>query len=176
MKHGTIEQIHRIVYVISRALEDKRYCSAVFLDISKAFDKVWHVGLLYKVKKLLPHSFFHIIKSYLSKRCFEVKFHHEPSTLHEIKSGVPQGSILGPVLYILYTADLPTTSKTTVATYYADDTALLSTHTDPVTTSEQLQHHINEVEEWLKVWRIHANQSESIHVTFTERHMPSSHT
>lgn len=166
--HGTIEQVHRIVDVISRSLEEKKYCSAVFLDISQAFDKVWHEGLLYKVKKMLPHSFLKIIKSYLSQRCFEVKFHDELSVLYEIKSGVPQGSILGPVLYIIFTADLPTTDKTTVATY-ADDTALLSTHMNPVTASENLQQHINKIEEWLELWRIHANQSKSTHVTFTLR-------
>lgn len=166
--HGTIEQIHRIVDVISKALDEKKYCSAVFLDISQAFDKVWHEGLLYKVKKMLPHSFFQIIKSYLSKRCFEVRFNVELSDLYEIKSGVPQGSILGPILYIIYTADLPTTDKTTVATY-ADDTALLSTHMNPVTASEHLQHHIDKIEEWLELWRIHANRRKSTHVTFTLR-------
>ncbi|CAG4969687.1 unnamed protein product [Colias eurytheme] len=155
--HGTIEQIHRIVDVISRSLEEKKYCSAVFLDISQAFDKVWHDGLLFKVKKMLPHSFLHIIKSYLYKRCFEVKFHEVTSELYEIKSGVPQGSILGPILYIIYTADLPTSDNTIVATY-ADDTALLSTHSNPIIASDHLQNHIYKIEEWLKNWRIHANQ------------------
>ncbi|XP_052743468.1 probable RNA-directed DNA polymerase from transposon BS isoform X1 [Bicyclus anynana] len=50
-KHGTVEQVHRIVDIISRSLENKLYCSAVFLDISQAFDKVWHEGLIFKLKR-----------------------------------------------------------------------------------------------------------------------------
>lgn len=97
-KHGTVEQVHRLVNNISGSLEKKLYCSAVFLDISQAFDKVWHAGLLYKLKQALPHCFFHILQSYLDKRCFQVKQNNELSGLYEIKSGVPQGSILGPIL------------------------------------------------------------------------------
>lgn len=166
--HGTIEQVHRIVDVISRSLEEKKYCSAVFLDISQAFDRVWHEGLLYKVKKMLPHSFYNILHSYLSGRCFEIKLNEELSDLYDIKSGVPQGSILGPVLYTLFTADLPTTDSTMVATY-ADDTAILSSHENPITASEHLQLHIDKIEEWLNTWRMQANQSKSTQVTFTLR-------
>lgn len=57
-KHGTIEQIHRITDTISRTLECKQYCSTVFLDISQAYDRVWHDGLLHKIKQLFLHSFF----------------------------------------------------------------------------------------------------------------------
>lgn len=165
-KHGTIEQVHRTVDVISRCLENGMYCSAAFLDISQAFDKVWHEGLIYKLKKSLPHSFLHILTSYLSKRSFQVKHNNECSELYNINSGVPQGSILGPILYLIYTADLPTKGNTMTATY-ADDTALLSTSTVPETASTQLQAQLNDIEEWLKLWRIKANQSKSTHVTFT---------
>ena len=52
----------------------KKYCSAVFLDIQQAFDKVWHEGLLYKLKKVLPHTYYSILKSYLTNRQFIVKY------------------------------------------------------------------------------------------------------
>jgi hypothetical protein len=61
-RHSTIEQTHRIVQRI-KALEKKQYCSAVFLDISQAFDKVWHTGRLYKLRQSLPLNYFLIIKS-----------------------------------------------------------------------------------------------------------------
>ena len=54
----TIEQIHRIVEQILKSFEKKQYCPAGFLDISKAFDKVWHEGLLYKLKSSLPLNYF----------------------------------------------------------------------------------------------------------------------
>ena len=54
--HGTIEQIHRIVHKINNDLENRRYCSAAFLYIAQAFDKVWHTGLLCKIKNYLPYQ------------------------------------------------------------------------------------------------------------------------
>jgi hypothetical protein len=52
--HSAIQQVHRITNVINKALEDKSYYTAVFLDVSHAFDRVWHSGLLYKIKQILP--------------------------------------------------------------------------------------------------------------------------
>jgi len=54
-EHRTVEQAHRIVYKINNDLESKRYCSAAFTDTSQAFDKIWHTGLLYKLKRAFPH-------------------------------------------------------------------------------------------------------------------------
>ena len=53
-KHGTVEQVNRITNEIRKAFDDKKYCSAIFLDVAQAFDKVWHAGLIYKIKELLP--------------------------------------------------------------------------------------------------------------------------
>ncbi|CAG4972039.1 unnamed protein product [Parnassius apollo] len=102
------------------------------------------------------------------KRCYQVKYGDDLSEVQELKSGVLQGSILGPILYLIFTPDIPTTDYTTTATY-ADDTALLSAHSNPETASSQQQNHLTEVESWLKHWRIKANESKSIHVTFTLR-------
>lgn len=165
-QHGTIEQVHRIVNIINKAFEKKMYCSAAFLDISQAFDKVWHEGLQYKLKQNLPYNFVTVIKSYLTERYFLVKYQDEYSNLLPIKSGVPQGSVLGPILYLLYTADLPTTSRTEVATY-ADDTAVLAVHANSTTASQYLQENLNKIQTWLVKWKIKANELKSIHVTFT---------
>jgi hypothetical protein len=73
---------------------------------------------------------YQILKSYLSDRYFYVKYQEEQTALIPIESGVQQGSVLGPVLYLLYTADLPTLRQTTVATF-ADDTAVSTSHSDP---------------------------------------------
>ncbi|GBP60527.1 RNA-directed DNA polymerase from mobile element jockey [Eumeta japonica] len=101
-------------------------------------------------------------------RCFEVKYNNESSPLQKINSGVPQGSLLGPVLYLIFTADIPTHEETITATY-ADDTALLSVDKDPSTASAKLQAHVFKVENWLDKWRIRVNQGKSVHVTFTLR-------
>ena len=124
-QHSTEEQIHRITHMISQTLEKKKYCSAVFLDIQQALDKVWHEGLLYKLKKILPYPYYSILKSYLSNRQFIVKCLGASSATFPIESGIPQGSVLGPVLFSIYTADLPISNEVTIATF-ADDTALLA--------------------------------------------------
>jgi hypothetical protein len=76
-RHFTIEQTYRIVQRISEALEKKQYCSAAFLDISQAFGKIWHTGLLYKLRLSLPLNYFFILKSYLHSRHFLVKVETE---------------------------------------------------------------------------------------------------
>lgn len=169
-KHATTEQIHRIVNKIKNDLEGKRYCSAAFLDIKQAFDKVWHKGLLFKIKKLFPNNHYQILKSYLSGRFFQIKLQSELSPLWPIESGVPQGSVLGPTLYILYTADFPTptSSQVTIGTF-ADDTTVLASSQDPVEASHLLQSHLNRIEKWLKQWKIKANETKSAHITFTTR-------
>jgi hypothetical protein len=67
----------------------------VFLDVQQAFDKVWHEGLLYKLKTYLPERFYIILKFYLNDRYFQVKLDDDLSDYKPIKSGVPQGSVLG---------------------------------------------------------------------------------
>jgi retron-type reverse transcriptase len=96
-----------------------------FLDISQAFDKVWHAGLLCKLRQALPLNYFLLLKSYSYNRHFRVKVGNDYSELKSIHAGIPQGSVLGPLLYLLYTADLPTSPRTFVANF-ADDTAILT--------------------------------------------------
>jgi len=143
-KHATTEQIHRIVKRINNNMEADRYCSAVFLDVSQAFNKIWHRGLLYKIKKRFPTDLYIVIRSYLLHRTFRVKYEEEISQLKEINSVVPQGSILEPVLYLIYIADLPVALGSTTTTY-ADDTAVLAIHNSYIEVLSRLLkslHHI----------------------------------
>ena len=165
-KHATIEQVHRIISTIHRALENKHYCTAAFLDISQAFDKVWHEGLLYKLKTFLPLNMYNILQSYLTNRHFRTKYREAYSSLRPVLAGVPQGSVLGPLLYLTFTADLPTLANSTTATF-ADDTAILTVHENPAEATHRPQLHLNEIQSWLKTWRIRANETKSVQVTFT---------
>jgi hypothetical protein len=79
------------VLVINAALESKQYCSAAFLDISQAFDRVWHIGLLHKLQHSLPLKYLLILKFYLLNRHFQAKIENAFTDL-PVNPGVPQGN------------------------------------------------------------------------------------
>ena len=96
------------------------------LDISKAFDRVWHAGLLHKLKSYgISGQIFGLISSFLSNRRLRVVLDGKSSQGYPVNAGVPQGSILGPTLFLLYINDLPDDIICDVA-IYADDTTLYS--------------------------------------------------
>lgn len=169
-EHSTIDQVHRITNIIEKTLEEKKVCSAVFLDVAQAFDKVWHEGLIYKLKLILPKQYSIILESYITERYFRIKQEDEYSELKGIKAGVPQGSVLGPLLYLLYTRDVPIPQNNTIATF-ADDTAIMAVGDNNSDTTEKLQTAIEQVHNWTKKWRIKLNETKSVHVDFTNKRL-----
>jgi hypothetical protein len=133
-----------------------------------SFDRVWHSGLLYKIQQFLPPPYFLLLKSYLSDRKFQVRVGNEKSELQPIKAGVPQGSVVGPTLYVLYISDLPTSTNTTLGTF-ADDTVILSVNEDSRRVASDLQCHLNTLQTWFEKWRIRINENKSCSMTFTLR-------
>ncbi|KAL4091142.1 hypothetical protein QTP88_025879 [Uroleucon formosanum] len=140
--HSTIHQVHRIVDKISYSLEKKLIYTGAFLDVAQAFDKVWHHGLLFKLKSIFPPSFYLIFKSYLEDRHFSVRYGSALSDISSIKAGVPQGAVAAPLLFNLYTSDQPTTNLTTTGDF-ADDKAILALHHDPLEASSRIQTHLD---------------------------------
>ena len=100
----------------------------------------------------LPTPLFLILKSFLSNRTFTVRCDDETSDPHTIKTGVPQGSILSPTLYNIYTADLPQSINTTLATF-SDDTAIITTNSDTTTAITYLQDHLTQLQDWFRLWK-----------------------
>ena len=126
-KHSTIHALIRLLEEVSMGFNDLKVTIAVFLDIEKAFDTMWVDGLIYKLIKMkFPHYLIRIISSYLKDRSFRVKLENQLSDPTVVNDGVPQGSILGPLLFIIFMADLPTHLNTSL-TVFADDTSTFST-------------------------------------------------
>ena len=111
---------------IARAFNRSGSARAVALDISKAFKRVWHAGLLHKLKSYgISGQIIGLISSFLNNRRLRVVLDGKSSQEYPVNAGVPQGSILGPTLFLLYINDLPDDAICNIA-IYADDTTLYS--------------------------------------------------
>ena len=124
---------------IARAFNRSGTIQAVALDISKAFDRVWHAGLLHKLKSYgISGQIFSLISSFLSNRQLRVVLDGKSSQEYPVNVGVPQGSILGPTLFLLYINDLPDYVICDIA-IYADDTTLYSRYDQASDLWQQLE-------------------------------------
>jgi hypothetical protein len=101
-----------------------------------------------------------------TKQTLLVKIENEYSSLFPIHAGIPQGIVLGFLLYFLFTADRSTSPETSTATF-TDDTAVLASDTNPAIATSKLQTHLLAIQNWLTKWRVKVNESKSMHVTFT---------
>lgn len=159
--YSTTHQLLRITEFIANSFHQNQYSTAIFIDISKAFDKVWHQGLLYKLKqKDTPDYLFNIIKSFLINREFRVKVNRTYSNLHKISAGIPQGSPLSPTLFNIYTSDFPFLINSQIA-LYADDTALFTKHHILQSAINNLQDDLDLFTNWADHWNIKINQSKT---------------
>ena len=127
------------------------------VDFAKAFDSVWHSAFLFKLLSLdLPLCFVEWIRSYLSDRCLKVCICNSYSRPFRLQRGVPQGSILGPVL--LYINNLPTFHPTSVKTsLYADNLAILASFPSVECATSTVQAALNRLMEWSSKWRLPLN-------------------
>ncbi|GFX47083.1 RNA-directed DNA polymerase from mobile element jockey [Trichonephila clavipes] len=110
-KTSTCHQLLRATNSIIDGFNNHRTTGGIFLDVEKAFDRVWHNGLIFKLIQVnLPPYLIKIIYEYLSNRTFQLKINSIHSRIGSIQAGTPQGSILSPLLYSLYTYDFPTSN------------------------------------------------------------------
>jgi hypothetical protein len=124
-RHNTTFQCMRLTDHLTLNFNNNMTTAAVFLDIENAFDKIWHIGLLYKLSELtFLTSLITLINSFLSQRKFRVSIEDELSSPRNIQAGVPQGSVLSPTLYSLFINDTPQTPGVYLG-LFADDTCIL---------------------------------------------------
>ena len=133
----------------------------VFLDISQAFDRVWHKGLLYKVKYIrINGNFPKLVESFLSSRYQRIVLKGQASSWAGVKAGFPQGSILGPLFFLIYINDLSENLKSSVK-LFVDDTLIFHVVKDHNTSAEILNHDLSWISEWAYRWKMSFNPDSS---------------
>ena len=152
-------QVTSVLHYIGGQLNTGKQIDIIYLDMSKAFDKVDHTKLLARLHQYgitgKLHDWF---RSYLQGRKQQVTVLGATSRELPVTSGIPQGSLLGPILFLLFVDDIPKTVKTSRVACYADDTEIFKS-IDSITDCNALQSDLNDLVCWSELSGLILNQS-----------------
>ena len=165
-KRSCETQLIQLVEDLVRQLSLGKQTDLILLDFSKALDKVNHLKLLYKLSCFgVKENILYWIQSFLIGRTQTVVLDGESSKEVKVTSGVPQGSVLGPLLFLLYINDLPENIQSQVR-LFADDTAVYLTVTN-MQDSQVLQSDLESLQHWERTWDMELNpgKCQVIHIT-----------
>jgi hypothetical protein len=167
--HSTTLQLARIINEILIEFNKDKTTAMTLIDLEKAFDTVWINGL---VKKMCVNginiNFAKLIHSYLAQRDIKVKVNNTLSTTKTINRGVPQGSVIAPTLFNLFTFDIPDFEKSKTA-LYADDMATYAHSFYAQAAITQNQIHVRKLENYYKSWKLKINESKTENIIFARK-------
>ena len=156
-KDSTVNQLTYIYHTFCKALDDGKEVRAIFCDISKAFDRVWHKGLLFKLQRSgISASLLLWFENYLSDRSQRVVISGSSSDTVPILAGVPQGSILGPLLFLVYINDIVSDIDSSIR-LFADDTTLYVIVDNPQHAAHRLNSDLQTINNWASTWLVSFN-------------------
>lgn len=161
--HSTVYQLIDIYHQIAQSFDSKLHTGLIFCDISKAFDRVWHKGLLFKLKQCgIGGQVFNWITDYLSGREQRVIMGTSLSRFNTISAGVPQGSVLGPLLFLIYVNDI-SDHLLSITRLFADDTSLACTTSNIADLEGILNHDLRVLTQWSKQWLVTFNPNKTVY-------------
>src|SRR5580698_2974818 len=143
--------------------------TVVSLDVEKAFDSVWHDGIRFKLNAMkLPVKLVRLLSSFLTDRTIKVRISHRYSKSVSLEAGTPQGSVLSPLLYLIYVNDLPVEpSNNCRVGQFADDVNVWTLYRSKKVAFLRLQRALNEIQKWCSKWRIKLNVAKTQLVLFS---------
>ena len=157
---GTTDALLLLTHTLQSSLDRRAESRVVSLDFSSAFDRVNHRGLLYKLKLMgVGGPMLNMFQDFLTNRRQRVAVDGRFSQFRPVVSGVPQGSVLGPVLFILFTADMWNNLENKIISY-ADDTTLYADISFPSNrnaVAESLNRDLLKIQEWCTTWGMKLN-------------------
>jgi hypothetical protein len=159
---STINQLVYLYNCFAEALDKKKDIHVVFCDISKAFDRVWHEGLLYKLQRNgIDGSLLAWCKNYLKNRKQRVLINGQHSNWKGINAGVPQGSVLGPLMFLIYINDIVDNISGNIK-LYADDTALFIDVENTIEAEQILNEDLAKLKLWSDQWLVNFNAKKTV--------------
>ena len=154
-----INQLLLITHQIYQSFDEGFDVRSVFLDISKTFDKVWHYGLNFKLNGM-SGNLLNLLSSFLRNRKQRVVLNGQTSSWADVNAGVPQGSILDPLLFSIYINDLADALSSN-AKLFADDTSLFFVIHNVNTTENELNNGLVKISRWAYRWKMSLNPDPS---------------
>ena len=155
-----------------KSLDNKITTQSVFFDISKAFDKVWHKGLIYKLHCIgIRGKLLKWFSDYLFDRKQAVVIKGKTSSYRSISAGVPQGSVLGPLLFLIYINDIVKDIESIVK-LFADDTSMYLSLEDKEERSRLLNSDLHKIINWSQKWKVDFNPLKTELMNFCNKREP----
>ena len=166
---STTNQLAYLYHTYSQALDFKKDVRIAFFDISKAFDRVWFKGLLFKLRSIgIGGNLLSFFQNYLTDRYQSVVIDGQSSSPGRISSGVPQGSVLGPLLFLIYINDLTVNIRSNIK-LFADDTSLFIDVDDPQPAADIINEDLATVKRWADQWLVNFSPEKTKLMTCTFR-------
>ena len=174
--HSTISTVANFTNNLYNAINVKKYSLVTFIDFSKAFDTVNHDILIKKLGKIgIRGNCQNLILNYLSERSQKTVVNDVESDYESVICGVPQGSVLGPLLFLIYVNDLCDNIENCETYLYADDTVLVANEPDIYTAHLHLQHDLDNVANWCKGNKLSINVKQKKSMLLGTRSMVKNH-
>ena len=163
---STVDQVVLLNQNIEDSFEAKKKTGAVFVDLTAVYDTVWHHSLTCKLLRLLPDKhMFRMITELVRNRSFTLTTgDSKQSRLRRLENGVPQGSVLAPLLFNIYTYDLPSMISRKFA--YADDLALLHSSGNWKDLEETLSQDMSTLSAYLQTWKLKLSHTKTVTAVF----------
>jgi hypothetical protein len=176
--HSTVTHLVEIYHTFCQAISEGKEIRVVFCDVSRAFDRVWHQGLLFKLEKCgIAGTLLTWLRHYLHERYQRVVLNGQMSSWALVMAGVPQGSVLGTLLFLIYLNDITHVVKHCQIRMFADDTSLFIEVDDRVEAANKVNEDLTAISLWAKSWLVTFSppKSESLIIsnkTRIEEHPP----